>query len=96
MARTGAEFERPIRPDQRFVFLLGGLRHDLKLGHMRSAVSVGGAHAIRTGVATANHNHMFAVGAQLAFQTVAGIDFVLLRQKFHGEMHALQFTPRHR
>ena len=39
---------------------------------------------------------MLAVGAQLAVERVAGVDLVLLRQKFHREMNALQLAPRYR
>ena len=39
---------------------------------------------------------MLAGSAELVFHLVAGIGLVLLRQEFHGEMHAAQRTARHR
>ena len=94
MAGTGAHFQRPIRPHQRFVFLLGRLGHDLELGHAGGTVAVGGAHTVAAGVAAANHDDVFAVRTQLVFELVARIHLVLLGQKLHSEMHATQFTPR--
>ena len=38
---------------------------------------------------------MLAIGADLSFNRVARIDFVLLGQKLHGEMHASQVAPGH-
>ena len=62
--------------------------HDFKLRHMGCAMSGASAYTVRTCVATTDHHHMLAVGAQLVFEFVARIHFVLLGQKFHGEVDA--------
>src|SRR3569623_565526 len=59
-------------------------------------MAVRGADAVGAGIAAADHDYMLAGCHDLLFQLVAGIDLVLLRQKFHRKMHALQFAPRHR
>ena len=59
-------------------------------------MAVGRANTIRTGIATTNHDHIFAIGAQLPLQLVAGIDFVLLRQKLHRKVNTVQITAGHR
>ena len=94
MAGAGAKLQWPVRPYQRFVFLLRRHGHNFELRHARCAMAGTGAYAVRTGVTTANHHHMFAIRTQLVFQLVAGIDFVLLWQKFHREMNACQITAR--
>ena len=76
--------------------MLGRLGHHLKLGHAGCAMAIAGAHAVAAGVAATNHDHVFALSAQLPFEFVSGIDLVLLRQKFHRKVHALQVTARHR
>ena len=58
-------------------------------------MAVAGAHAIRTGVTAANDNDMLAIGPQLAFHFVTGIDFVLLRQKLHRKVNASQIPSRY-
>ena len=78
VAGAGAQFQRPIRPHHRFVFLLRGLGHNLELGYAGRTMAVGGAHAVRTRVAAANHDDVFAVCTQLVFELVTGVDFVLL------------------
>src|SRR5215467_5436748 len=39
LARRGSKLERPVRPGQSLVLLLGGLRHDFKLGHRDGALA---------------------------------------------------------
>ncbi len=96
VAAGGAQLDRPVRPDQRLVLCLRRLRHDLELGDAGRAVAVAGAHAVRAGVAAADHHHMLARGCDLVFQLVSGVDLVLQRQKLHGEVNAIEFAPRHR
>jgi hypothetical protein len=72
------------------------MRHHFELGHAGRAVAVAGAHAVAPGVAAADHDHMLAVGPQLALELVACIDLVLLRQELHRKVDAVQITARHR
>src|SRR5690606_14289193 len=60
------------------------------------AVAVAGAHAVRAGVAAADHDHMLALGQCLVGQAVAGHGLVLLAQEVHGEIHALEFAAGYR
>ena len=96
VAGAGAQLHRPVGPDHGLVLLLGRLGHDFELRHALGAVAVAGAHAVAAGVATADHDHMLAVGAQLALELVTGVDLVLLRQELHREMDAVQVATGHR
>ena len=60
--------------------------HHFKLRHMGCAMACAGANTVRTCIATTDHHHMLAVGAQLVFEFVARIHLVLLWQKFHSEV----------
>ena len=94
VAGAGTQLQGPVRPHQGLVLVLGWLRHDLKLGHAGSAMAVAGAHAVAAGVAAANHDHVLALSSQLGLDLVACIDLVLLRQKLHGKVNAVQVAPR--
>ncbi|CAM5626735.1 hypothetical protein RLIN73S_07043 [Rhodanobacter lindaniclasticus] len=88
-----AQPKRPVRPGQRLVLLRRRLRQQLELGDRRRALAVGGAHAIRAGVAATDHHHLLVGGAQLFRQHVAGHHAVLQWQEVHGEVHAIQLAP---
>ena len=93
----GAHFQRPVRPGQRLVLFFGRLRHDFDLGHRQGALTHRSPDAIGAGITAADHHHMLA----LSHNRLAGIHrlvrdaAVLLRQKIHGEMHAMQLAARH-
>ena len=57
-------------------------------------MAVAGAHAVAAGVATADDDDVLAIGPQLALQLVARVDFVLLGQELHGEVHAFELAAR--
>ena len=101
MRGRGPQLERPVGPDQLLILLQRGLRHDLELGDASRAMPVGGADTVRAGVAAADHHHMLALGRQGALGRGLGFGIarhplVLLHQKIHGEMDAVQFAARHR
>ncbi len=96
VARGCAQLEWPVRPSQLFIFLLGRHGHEFKLCHASGALAVGCAHAITARIAATNHDDAFAVCANLVFEFIARVDFVLLRQELHGEMHTSQIAARHR
>ena len=60
-----------------------------------SALPVGGAQAVGAGVAAAEDDDPLALGGDPVGDAFAGQGAVLLGQVFHGEMHAVQFPPRH-
>ena len=96
VAGRGAHLQRPVRPHQWLVFLLRRHGHQLQLGHTHRTVAVGGAHAVRAGVATANDHHVLAISANLAFEFAVARHLVLLGQKLHRKVHALEFAAGHR
>ncbi|MNS75346.1 hypothetical protein D3C72_1088600 [compost metagenome] len=59
-------------------------------------MAVAGAHAVRTRIAAADHDHVLALGQRLVRQAVTRHGLVLLAQEVHGEIHARQFTARNR
>ncbi len=59
-------------------------------------MAVAGADAIRAGVTATDDDDVLAGGHGLRRKLVAGVDLVLLRQKLHGEVHAVELAPRHR
>ena len=78
-----------------FVPFSGGLGRNSNWVTDSGALANRCAHAVRAGVATADHHHMLALGGDDAVRyRVTPHGFVLLRQEFHGEMHAVQFTAR--
>ena len=87
---AGSELHGPVGPSQWAVFLCRRLRHHFKLSDRFGAVAVAGSHTVTARVATTNDHHVLAVSPDLALQTVACVDLVLLGQEFHGEMNALQ------
>jgi hypothetical protein len=96
VAGAGAQLQRPVGPDERLVFLLGRLGHELELRHAGRTVAVAGAHAVAAGVAPADDDDVLAGGGDLLFELVAGVDLVLLRQELHREMDAIELAARHR
>ena len=62
LARRGAHLQRPVRPGQALVLVLGRRRHDFELRHRQRALPERGADAVRSGVAAADHHHMLAAG----------------------------------
>jgi len=96
MARRRAQLGRPVRPDQRLVFLLGRHRQQLELSHALGPVTVAGAHAVAAGVTATDDDHVLALGAQLVLDLAARVDLVLRRQEFHREVNAFQVAARHR
>ena len=88
VAGAGAQFEGPVRPCQRTVFFFWRLGHHLKLRDALRTMAVGSTDTIAAGIAAANHDDVFAVSAQLVFELVASVHFVLLWQEFHGEVNA--------
>ena len=59
---------------------------------------VGGADAIGPGIPAANHQHVLAVSADadVVWNRITSIALVLLRQEFHGEVHAIKVTTGNR
>ena len=76
------------------VFLLGRRRHDLDLGDRKRALAVGGADAVRAGVAAADHHHVLAAREDRldVVERLVGDAAVLLRQEIHGEMDAVELA----
>ena len=91
--RRGPQLDRPIRPDERLVLLLGRLRQELELGDRLRALAIRRADAIRTRVAAADDDHVLAGGQDLLRHLVARDDAVLLRQELHREMDARESRP---
>ena len=69
-----------------------GLRHYLYLRHALRALTVSRAYAVGAGVATADHEHVLALGVDelVLGELLAHEHPVLLRQHLKGEIHALQ------
>ena len=55
-----AQLDRPVRPHERLVLLLGRLRQQLELGDRRGAMAVRRADAVRAGVAAADDDDVLA------------------------------------
>ena len=62
LARRGPHLQRPVRPGQALVLVLGRRRHDFELRHGFRALPERGADAVRAGVAAADHDDMLAAG----------------------------------
>ena len=62
VARRGAQLQRPVRPGQHLVLVLGRLRHDLEIGDRQRALADRGADAVGAGVAAADHDDLLAGG----------------------------------
>ena len=60
LARGRAHLQRPVRPGQALVLMLGRRRHDFELGHGFRALPERGADAVGAGVAAADHDDMLA------------------------------------
>ena len=58
----------------------------------RGALAMAGAEAIGAGIAAADDDDAFAGGQNLVGDGIAFAHLVLLRQKLHGEVDALQFA----
>ena len=98
MTGGGAQLERPVRPGQHLIFVQRRLRHDLEIRHRARALAEGGADAVRSGIAAADHHHMFT-GRQdrrAHDRRFTADSPVLLRQIIHREMNALELASGHR
>ena len=62
LARRGAQLQRPVRPGQQLVLLLGRPRHDLELRDRERALADRGADAVGAGVAAADDHDVLAAG----------------------------------
>jgi hypothetical protein len=60
--RRGAQLDRPVRPGQRLVLLLGGCGITSNWVTAGCAVTVGGADAVGAGIAAADHDDVLAGG----------------------------------
>src|SRR5258708_1625475 len=80
--RRRAHLDRPVRPHQRFVLVLRGLRQQFKLRNRRRSLPIRSADAVGTRIATAYDDYMFAGSPYLVRNLVASHDLVLLRQEF--------------
>ena len=96
VARRRAQLQRPVRPVQHLVFLLGRHRHDFELRHLERALADRGADAVRSGVAAADHDDMLAGREDrlVGPDRLAGDAPVLLRQEIHREMDAGEVAAR--
>ena len=95
VAGCGPHFHRPIGPGHCLVFMFGRLGHDFQLGHAFCALPVGGADAVRAGIAAADHDHVLARRGQRsagcsAHFIVAGIALVLLAEEFHSQPYTVE------
>src|SRR5574343_245285 len=93
--RRGAHLQRPVRPDQRLVFLGRRSWHQFELGHRGSTMAVAGADAVGTGIAAADDDDVLALDVDRVLDAL--LDFLVLRnQEFQRGVDALELTPRHR
>ena len=72
----------------------GGFGSSSNCVHRSRALPVAGAQAIGARIAAADDDHVFAGGQNLAFHGIAFAHLVLLRQKLHREVYALQLASR--
>src|SRR5262245_56102362 len=94
MAGRDAELEWPIRPREHLVLALGRQRHDFEVGDRRRTLADRGPDAVRTRIAPADDHHFLALGKNwldVALRLIAHAA-VLLRQKIHREMDALELA----
>src|SRR5258708_11759294 len=92
----GAQLERPVRPRERLVLLLGRLRHQLEVHHRFRALAERSADAVAARVAAADHDHMLARGHDLVRDLVARDLLVLPRLQVHRAVDPAPFGPRTR
>ena len=59
-------------------------------------MTVARPNAVRAGIATADHDHMFSRCEDLPSDHIAGIAPILLRQEIHCKVHPRQVAPRNR
>jgi hypothetical protein len=85
-----------VWPHEWFVLLFGRHGQQFELRHALGAMAIARSDAVAAGVATADHDHMLAVRADLLLELAPGVDVILLRQELHGEMNAVQVAARHR
>src|ERR1700689_4148518 len=88
------QLKRPERPRSRCGALLGRLGHDFKLVNAESLLAMRGPETVGAGVAAPNDHHTLALRMNLD-GGVNGISFtpaILLGQKFHRVVNALQFA----
>src|SRR5262249_25163790 len=92
-----SQLHRPKWPGSLRCALWGRHRQQFELMYGAGFVSMGGAQAVSTGVASANDDHSLA-GRQNGFgfrNPIAFATLVLLRQKLHREVDAFQLPARH-
>ena len=86
---------RPLRPP-RILAEIRRLREQLELRQALRALAIARAVAVAPGVTAADHDHVLALGHDLAPHVVAGVALVLLWQELHRVVHARKLTPRDR
>src|SRR5690606_1968142 len=87
---------RPVGPRKLRRARVGRHRKQFDLRHARRALAIARAHAVRAGVAAADHDHVLARREDVfALHRQAGHAAVLLREEIHREMHAGQIAPRY-
>ena len=96
-----AQLQRPERPGRGGGALVGRLGHDFELVNALCALAMAGAEAVRAGVAAADDDDALAGGEdgasgfhggeELLFR-VAFVAAILLGQKLHGEVNALELA----
>lgn len=89
----GTHFKRPIGPDEGFIFVFGGLRHQFELDDIRGALPKRGADTIAPGIAAADDDNMALFCAdRLCSNGFAAIAVILLGEEIHGEMDAVEIA----
>ena len=86
---------RPLAP-ARILSKVRRLREQFELREALASLAVARAIAVGAGIAAADHDHVLARGRDLTRHVVAGVLLVLLREKLHGIVHALEFAARNR
>ena len=87
---------RPVRPRRREVGPFGGFGHDLKLVDLGRALPARRTNAVAAGVATAdNHDDLAGRADRFAFNFLAGVRAVLLREVLHREVDVFQSAAGH-
>ena len=95
MRRGGLEGARPVGPGiLRVIRTFDGLRHNLNLSNALTTLAMSRADAIGTGVTTANHKHILALGryAIVLVKLDTSQHTILLREQLEGEVNTLQLS----
>ncbi len=90
-----AQLHRPQRPWRRRGAGIWRLRQQFELRHRTRTLTVAGTQAIGAGIAAANDDHVLAGRHNLVGNRIALTNAILLPQKLHGEMDALELASRH-